>query len=406
VTLMGKVFTGSWLGPCVVGWALGSVAATARQLVSNPLRLGIPGKDCLDFVWIWLTSKFAISGALARSYDYMVFSGAGPAIAGTNGCILEHFDYPPTLLLLTFPLGLMPYPVAWATWITATLCFYLAALVTIIPCPATIIVALTLYPVFINISLGHTGFLTAGLIGFALISIPRRPWLSGIFIGLLTYKPQFGVLFPLALVASRNWRALLSAVLTSVVLAVAAGTAFGFQVWPAFFGALSDRASILAENSSLAIYLVSVFGFLRWFGVGAGTAWIVQSIATAIAAAAVCVLWARPIPHTLKAAVFSIGAVMASPHAYPYDLCILSLAAAFLAKDGLSRGIARGEKTAMIACWVGTALMSLGSFASPIPITVSAGLLILVLRRARRLGAESVAGSPEEPGADLLATQP
>jgi len=35
-----------------------------------------------------------------------------------------------------------------------------------------------------------------------------RPWVSGIFLGLLTYKPQLGVLFPLALLASRSWRAL------------------------------------------------------------------------------------------------------------------------------------------------------------------------------------------------------
>src|SRR5262249_50820021 len=150
-----------------------------------------------------------------------------------------------TLLLFTYPLGLMPYTIAFIVWVAATLLLYLAAVYAIIPRPAAVIAAITPYPVLMNILLGHNGFLTAGLIGLALAFTEYRPWLSGILLGLLSYKPQFGILFPIALLAARNWRVLVSATAMTVVFGIVAAIAFGYEVWPSFVGALVERASTL-----------------------------------------------------------------------------------------------------------------------------------------------------------------
>ena len=48
-----------------------------------------------------------------------------------------------------------------------------------------------------NALVGQNGFLTAALIGGTLYLIPIRPVLAGICLGLLTYKPQYGLLFPM-----------------------------------------------------------------------------------------------------------------------------------------------------------------------------------------------------------------
>jgi hypothetical protein len=61
--------------------------------------------------------------------------------------------------------------------------------------------AASLPAVFINIAHGHNGFLTAALFGGGLLLLERREMLAGILFGLLCYKPQFGVLIPLALAA-------------------------------------------------------------------------------------------------------------------------------------------------------------------------------------------------------------
>ena len=62
-------------------------------------------------------------------------------------------------------------------------------------------------------------------------------------------------------------------------------------------------------------------------------------------------LWAKPPPFSLRAASFSVRSLLASPYLLLYDLCILTVAAAFLVKDGLSRGFLPGERTAMMLCW-------------------------------------------------------
>jgi hypothetical protein len=211
----------------------------------------------------------------------------------------------------------------------------------------------------------------------ALAFVERRPWLSGILLGLLTYKPQFGILFPLVLLASRNWRALLSATAASVMFGATAAIAFGYQVWPSFIGALIERASSLNQDQGLNVPLASVFGFLRSAGVSADISWTVQLAVTAIVAVTVCSLWARPIAHSLKAAALCAGSLIASPHAISYDLCVLSIAVAFLVKDGMSRGFLPGERVVMLICWAGLILMM-----GPIPAIICVALLALVVRRA------------------------
>jgi hypothetical protein len=48
---------------------------------------------------------------------------------------------------------------------------------------------------------------SAALLGAALYWLDFRPWLAGLLIGLLAYKPQFGVLLEAAALASASLRA-------------------------------------------------------------------------------------------------------------------------------------------------------------------------------------------------------
>jgi hypothetical protein len=78
----------------------------------------------------------------------------------------------------------------------------------------------------------------------------------------------------------------------------------------------------------------------------------------------------------LKAAALAIGSILAAPHAIGYDLCILSIAATFLVKDGLSRGFLPGERMIMLMCWVGL-ILPIGL----IPMIICVILLALAARR-------------------------
>jgi arabinofuranan 3-O-arabinosyltransferase len=212
--------------------------------------------------------------------------------------------------------------------------------------------------------------------GISLNFAERQPWLSGIFLGFLTYKPQFGILFPLALVASRNWRALCSATATSLALGVGAACAFGYRGWPAFMSSLLGRNSSLSPDGGVELKLQSIYGLLHWAGASAWISWTVHLTVAVVVAAMVGALWAKPIPYSLKAAILSIGAVTVSPYLLAYDLCILSIAVAFLVRDGMSCGFLPGERTGLLICLAG-----LFPVATPVAPMICAVLFFLIARR-------------------------
>ena len=371
-------FTENRLTLYASGVALGCAIALTVEVFRRisqvrPVQLDQP---CVDFMWMWLSGKLAVLGMPAQAYDYSAISTAQRTFFGLPDCALEHFDYPPTMLFITEPLGLVPYSVAFPLWIAITLTFYLAAVYLIIPHRTAVIAALAPFPVWFTAILGHNGFFSAGLMGVALVLAENRPWVSGIFIGALTYKPQLGILFPVALLASRNWRALASAAIVSLSLASLAALAFGYETWPAFIRALAERAADVSGDPHAATPLVSFFSIYS-LGVSSSAAWTLQLIASVFAAAAVCFLWAGRFPYPLKAASLAIGSLIASPHVHGYDVCILTIGVAFLVKDGLSRGFLSGERTTILLCWGGLFLLS-----GPVPAIISLVLLCLLVRRA------------------------
>jgi hypothetical protein len=311
--------------------------------------------SCTDFTLFWATGIFAGSNDPTRMYEDPAWSAAWKTLTGQegDGCPLAHGpysyphnNYPPLLLFFTYPLGLMPYTAAFATWTVATLLLYLIAIYVILPRPIAILAALTPFPIFFNFFLGQNGFLVAGLMGLSLALMERRPRLSGIFLGLLTFKPQIGLLFPLALLASRKWRVIASAIATTLALISMSIVVFGYQGWPLFIHTLVNR------GPSLGMRLESVYGFLWSAGMSPPIAWALHLTLAGVITAIVCWVWAKPLPHILKAAGLCSAAALATPYVHGHDLCILAIAAAFLVRDALERGFLPGDRLVTLFSWI------------------------------------------------------
>src|SRR5258706_16321345 len=75
------------------------------------------------------------------------------------------------------------------------------------PGRGALLLALAAPAVFVNAVRGQNGTWTAALCGGGLSLLERRPLLAGGLLGLLIYKPQLGLLIPVALLAGRHWRA-------------------------------------------------------------------------------------------------------------------------------------------------------------------------------------------------------
>jgi hypothetical protein len=117
--------------------------------------------------------------------------------------------------------------VAFIGWAVVSLVPYLAVMRAIVGRSFGLLLALAFPVVFTNALVGQNGYLTASLIGGALYLMPTRPVLSGICLGLLSYKPQYGLLFPLALIAASQWKVFFTAGTVAILLASLSWLAFG-----------------------------------------------------------------------------------------------------------------------------------------------------------------------------------
>ena len=365
------------------GWGVlvAYVIGLAARLYWHDWLFQETGKPlCTDFGTIWVSGIFAGSNNPALMYNDAAWLAAWQSLTGLDSCLLAqgqysypHNSYPPLVLFFTYPFGLLSYTEAFVTWTVATILLYLTAIYMIVPRPIAILAALTPFPVFFNFFLGQNGFLVAGFMGLALSLIERRPEFSGLLIGLLTFKPQIGILFPFALLASRKWRIATAAVATSVVLIVTSAFVFGYQGWSIFIHTLFNR------EPGLGMRLESVYGLLWSAGMSRPIAWAIHLAVAGVVTAVVCWVWARPLPHSLKAAALCSAAALATPYVHGHDLCVLSIAVAFLVKDGFERGFLPGDRSIMMFSWVVIFLCFRDFSSGWIPCLA---VLVLVVRRA------------------------
>ena len=137
----------------------------------------------------------------------------------------------------------------------------------------------------VNLTNGQNGFLTLALLGAALLTLERRPILAGVLFGLMSYKPQYGLLVPIFLIATGRWRAIAAASVTVALLAALSFAMFGAQTWQAFFASIAfTRHVVLEQGGSGFEKLQSAFAAARLWGFSVATAYAFQAAVSLIAA--------------------------------------------------------------------------------------------------------------------------
>ncbi len=144
------------------------------------------------------------------------------------------WSYPPSALLFVWPLATMPYFAALAVWLLATLALLLAVCWRTAPHPWAPVLVLLFPAVGLSIFSGQNGCLSAALLAGALTFLREKPWLAGLCLGLLTYKPSLGLLIPVALLAAGHWRVMFWAVGATLLFCLASLLAFGVEPWLAY----------------------------------------------------------------------------------------------------------------------------------------------------------------------------
>ena len=344
-----------------------------------------------DFINVWSAGRLVLDGHPAWAYDWDIQKTVQVAVLGQSYPGNFAWHYPPPFLFIAALLAKLPYPVAFAGWAAVSAVPYLVAMRAIVGRPFGLLLALAFPVVFTNVLVGQNGFFTAALIGGTLVLLPARPILAGICLGLLSYKPQYGALFPLALIAAAQWRAFLSAAVTTIVLAAASCLAFGLASWQAFFNWMPMFSqAFLVEGRAPFGKMQSVFALVRYFDGGEMLAWTLQWIVIAIVAVSLAWLWRSHVRYEWKAAGLAIGALLATPYLFLYDVMVLAIAIGFVVRVGLAEGFHRHEVPMLGAAFAAiVAYQWLGAA----PTGLAAMLLVaaIVIIRVRR---EQVSVSP------------
>jgi alpha-1,2-mannosyltransferase len=352
-----------------------------------------------DYSNVYAAGTYVLEGRAAAPFDWPAQHRREQEIFGADTPFYG-WHYPPFFLFIAGALALMPYALSLAAWQGITLLLYLGMLVMVlrgalepagtekgtVPLDSIWLLFAVAFPaVFVNIGHGHNGFLTATLLGGALALLDRRPTLAGILLGLIAYKPQFGVMIPLVLVASGRWRTFLAAGLTVAGLGIATLIAFGPDVWKAFLASTTlTRVEVLEQGGTGWHKIQSVFSIVRMWGGSVPLAYAAQAVMALALAAALVWLWRSAAAFPLKAAALCIAVILATPYSLDYDFVVLAPAIAFLAGYGLSAGFATWEKSALALLWFMPLVARTVAQQVLIPLGVPLMLLVfaLLMRRA------------------------
>ena len=378
---LGKDRNGNSLAVAIAGGlALAWAGCLLSMLWEHSWILDVRGKPIVtDFLEVWVAGRSALQGAAAAAYDPRLHHAAQVAAIGHafHGFLWWH--YPPFVLFVAAALGLMPYLPAFLFWVVGTLALYVAAIGCVAKSRVAALLACATPAVFINAIAGQNGYLTASLIGATLLNLETRPILAGVFLGLLSYKPQFGLLFPLVLIATGRWRSFVSAGIVAALLMALSLTVFGAETLRAFFHFLPLASdSFLVHGTAGWNKLQTIYGLARWLGWGNLPASALQGAVAIAAAAAVVWLWRQDVPFTLKAAALTMAALFATPYLYMYDFPILVVPLAFLYRE---RAFDRVELAGIGLANLCILAFTFGVLVIPIGTLASAITTALIVRR-------------------------
>jgi arabinofuranan 3-O-arabinosyltransferase len=345
-----------------------------------------------DFVDVFAAGRLTLDGAAASAYDWPLHKAAEVRALGHDFADYYGWHYPPPFLFVAAVLALLPYLAAMLLWLVATLAAYAAALRNILGNRVGILVALGFPATIWNVTAGQNGFLTAALVGGTLAFLERQPARAGVCLGLLTYKPQFGLLFPLVLIVDRRWTTIVVATLVALAMATASWLAFGSASWQAFFHWMPITSHVvLGEGRADFGRLQSLFGLIRAHGGGEALAWIVQAAGSVATAALVVWLWRRRAPFEAKAAALAAGTLLVTPYVYMYDVVVLAVAVAFLLRLALQRGFVSGELFGLAAA--GALILIFPTVKTQVGLAAILIVMMLIVHRALT-EAPTVASAP------------
>lgn len=313
--------------------------------------------------------------------------------------------YGPQYSLLFRPLAGLPYGWAAATWMAlSAVVYFLCCSLLLQSFPrlqrdrATILILAAAFPGFFYlIGSGQNSILALiAFTGAYFCFRAKLPFAAGLALGLLMYKPQFGVMAAAVFILTMDWKVVAGALITGAGQLLAGAAYYGRPVLEAYFAQLrhiNQSASALEPHLDRMHSLRAFWQLLLpWHGAAS-----VLYAVTALGVVAVTVwAWRSKAPVEIRYAIFLLGSALVDPHLTDYDLVMLMPAFLIIGESILLRPESIERDAARVLTYLAFVLPLFGPMLKTIHVQLSvpayAGLFLVtaaVLRNGLR-GANAV----------------
>jgi len=317
----------------VVGW----LAFSKRGIDPFGKPLGT------DFVSFWTASELALEGPAERAYNIPAHWDAQRSLFGPTQDYAAFF-YPPIFLLVCLPLATLPYVWSLVAWLIITGYAYVRVVQAYLGPRLGTWPILAFPAVLLNAGHGQNGFLSAALIGAGSLIMNKRPVLAGICFGVMAYKPQLAIMIPIAMLAARRWITIAAAAAAAALLAAVTVLIWGLDPWRGFFQASPLARIALEQNLVGNEKMQSLFAAVRLWGGGLWLAYGTQLFLIIAVCVTLLYLQKRAFRSEAEGPAMVAAGLLATPFILDYDLTLLAIPIAWLARRALANEFLPGEK--------------------------------------------------------------
>jgi hypothetical protein len=174
------------------------------------------------------------------------------------------------------------------------------------------------------------GFVQVSALGLVCVTVAYlafragRPFLAGLALGTLSYKPPLAIAVGFVMLFAAEWRAVGGAIVAALAEVGVGVWYWGTSIVRPYIAALLRLPDVTSGMEPHKYHMHSLRAFFELLGLSGSAA----MAAYVVAAAATCVLalicWKRRGPLAVRFSVVVIATILVDPHLYAYDLVLLT----------------------------------------------------------------------------------
>lgn len=241
------------------------------------------------------------------------------------------WSYPLHTLLFLWPFSLLAIYPAYLLWTLLGLTLYGALACYGVERNRYVVVWFAIFSPasLITAFSGQIVFFTTGLFLGAFLLLSRNPKIAGVLLGILTIKPQWGLVWPILLLKQRRFKTIGVAIGVTLLLFAMVCFIYGPHAWEGFLHfTLPFQWSLLEtppETRGFQTMTITLPIALQRIGLSSAVAFHMQWLLVIIVSA---VLWCRfnkPFTQATRALLLCCASMLLSPYLLTYDMVLLTI---------------------------------------------------------------------------------